>query len=107
MAKSFNTNQKGLKEIFLQNNLSFSEFVENYKIELYWNTLIFKLYRNQININIIDVDNEVEKIKKNNNEEDLKKIRENILNKKKEEKLKLFSRSHFANLENTTVIDFK
>ena len=34
-------------------------------------------------------------------------IRNSILNKKKEEKLSLFSRSHFSNLENSIVIEFK
>jgi hypothetical protein len=37
----------------------------------------------------------------------LKKIKEAILNKKKMEKLNLFSRSHFSNLENTVTVDFK
>ena len=30
-----------------------------------------------------------------------------ILNKKREEKLSLFSRSHFSNLENTVTVKFK
>ena len=64
-------------------------------------------FKNQTNVNIIEVDNEVEKIKKNQSDEDLKKIKLNILNKKKGEKLDLFSRSHFSNLENTVVIDFQ
>ena len=44
--------------------------------------------------------------KENKSEEELKKIKENILNKKKEEKLELFSRSHFSNLENSITIKF-
>ena len=36
----------------------------------------------------------------------LKKFNENILNQKKEEKLNLFSRSHFSNIENTIQIMF-
>ena len=37
---------------------------------------------------------------------DEEKLKENIINQKKEEKLNLFSRSHFSNLENKVVINF-
>ena len=106
IAKKFNTNQNGLKKIFIQNNINFQSFEENYKVELLWNTLIFQLYRNQTNVNIVDVENEVEKIKEGKSEEELKKIRANILNIKKQEKLNLFSRSHFSKLESTIPITF-
>ena len=54
----------------------------------------------------MDVDREVEKRKKNKNVDELKIIKQNLLNKKKEEKFNLFSRSHFSNLENTVTIKF-
>ena len=107
VAKKHNTDQKSLQKIFKNNNIDYESFVDNRRVELLWNTLIFELYKNQTNINIVDVDNEVEKIKKNKSEEELKKIKINILNKKKEEKFELFSRSHFSNLENTTTISFQ
>jgi len=204
VAKNFNTNTKGLKEIFIKYGVNYDSFVEKYEIELLWNTLIFNIYKNQININVIEVKNEVEKIlnteeveynlseieiqnsedvkdklnsilelikkegfetvarkfsiapsakkggligwisnevlskkyleqlkkinineistpiinintvslfkindiKKNKNEIELEKIKQKILLQKKEEKLNLFSRSHFSNLENTVVINF-
>jgi len=106
IAKNLGTND--LKKKFTQNNINYATFVENYKIELLWNTLIYQLYKNQINVNIIEVENEVKKkIKQNETSEELKKIKEVILNKKKREKLNLFSRSHFSNLENTVTVDFK
>ena len=71
-----------------------------------WNTLIFKIYSNQTNINIVEVDNEIKKIKENKNDEELKVIREEILDKKKIDKLNLFSRSHFSNLENNVILKF-
>ncbi|MDC0450139.1 hypothetical protein OAL70_04615 [Pelagibacteraceae bacterium] len=107
IAKNFNTNKNGLKEIFKKNNIDYKVFLQNYETELLWNTLIFEIYRNQTNINIVDVDNEIQKISENKNDEELKEIRNSILNKKKEEKLSLFSRSHFSNLENSIVIEFK
>ena len=204
VAKNFNTNTKGLKEIFIKYGVNYDSFVEKYEIELLWNTLIFNIYKNQININIIEVENEVQKmlsvetveynlseikipnsdnnkdklnsilelikkdgfesvarkysiatsakkggligwtsstvlskkyleqikkinineisspiinensisllkineIKKIKNQVEQDKIKEKILLQKKEEKLNLFSRSHFSNLENTVVINF-
>ena len=107
VAKEFDTNQSGLEEIFKKNNVSYSKFVERYKIELSWNTLIFQIYKNQINPNIMEIDNEIKKIKENKNDEELKKIRIEITNKKKNEQLNLFSRSHYSNLENSVYINFK
>ena len=107
IAKNLNTNVSELKKIFKQNNIDYQTFVKRHETELLWNTLIFKLYRNQTNVNIIDVDNEVKKIKKIKSADEIKKIKENILNQKKQEKLNLFSRSHLSNLENTIVVDFQ
>ena len=197
------TNKDGLKDLFLSRGLSYEIFVERYKNELLWNTLIFKIYKNQININPVEVENEVnlrlikneeqieyelseividnssqllsqikEGIKKNGfsatakkfsisetassggkigfvNENslskeyldeirnlkkgqitnpiknvsslvfikiddikikrgkvDIQEIKEKILERKKKQKLNLFSRSHFSNIENTILIKF-
>jgi len=107
VAKNLNTNIIGLKKIFNQTGINYEYFVENHRVELLWNTLIFKIYRDQINVNIIDVENEIEKIRVNNNNVDLEKVKKDILDQKKGEKLNLFSRSHFSNLERTTVINFQ
>ena len=107
VAKDLNTNISGLKKIFNQTGINYEYFVENHRVELLWNTLIFKIYRDQINVNIIDVENEIEKIRVNNNNVDLEKAKKDILDQKKGEKLNLFSRSHFSNLERTTVINFQ
>ena len=107
VAKNLNINQSELKEIFKQSNVDYKTFVEKYEIELLWNTLIFKIYRNQININIVDVDTEIKNFKESKSEEEFKEFKKNILNKKREEKLNLFSRSHFSNLENSVAINFQ
>ena len=204
IAKIFNTNINGLKKIFFNSGISYDLFVEKHETELLWNTLIYNIYKNQINVNIIEVENEVEKmlsvetveynlseikipnsdnnkdklnsilelikkdgfesvarkysiatsakkggligwtsstvlskkyleqikkinineisspiinensisllkineIKKIKNQVEQDKIKEKILLQKKEEKLNLFSRSHFSNLENTIPINF-
>ena len=73
--KNFNTNSEGLKNIFKQNGISYETFVKNHETELLWNTLIFKIYNKQININIVEVDREIEKITRNQNEDELKKLK--------------------------------
>ena len=107
VAKKLNTDQNGLKEIFKQKNIDYQIFIKKYEIELLWNTLIYKLYRSQTNINLVEVDNEVKKFRENKSAEEIKKLKEDILNVKREKKLNLFSRSHFSSLENTVVIDFQ
>ena len=106
-AKNLNTNKSGLKKIFKQSDISYAIFEENYKTELLWNTLIFQLFKDQLNINIVEVDNEVEEVKADKSEEELKKIKETILARRKEDKLRLFSRSHFTNIENSITVKFQ
>lgn len=58
--KQLNTNSESdLKNIFLKNNISYEIFIDKYKTELIWNTLIFLIYKNQIDINVIEVENEL------------------------------------------------
>ena len=59
IAKKFNTNIKGLKKIFKESNINYKTFEKNYETELLWNSFIFSIYKNQININIVEVANEV------------------------------------------------
>ena len=59
IAKKFNTNIKGLKKIFKESNINYETFEKNYETELLWNSFIFSIYKNQININIVEVANEV------------------------------------------------
>ena len=103
----FETNSSGLKKMFETNNINYDIFVYNYETELLWNTLIFRIYSNQTNVNILEVENELEKIKKDKADLDPEEIKKQIINAKKQEKLNLFSRSHFSNLENSTNIEFK
>ena len=103
----FETNSSGLKKLFETNNINYDTFIYNYETELLWNTLIFRIYSNQTNVNIVEVENELEKIKKDKVDLDPEEIKKQIINAKKQEKLNLFSRSHFSNLENSTNIEFK
>ena len=57
-------------KIFLkQKNLNFEDLIKNFETDLKWNTAIFKLYKNKISLNTIEIENkintEVEKLKEN------------------------------------------
>ncbi len=208
ISKVFQTDRTGLKKIFSSNKIDYQTFLEKTKIELKWKALIYSIYKNQININTIEVENdimdrlktkkknieyelsEIEIPKNKNNEKylkevyssiklngfneaakiysisssaskggqigffkeeilsklylqelkkistgqftspikneetivilkidsvksiennnlDLEKIKEEVIARKKEEKLTLFSKSHFANIQNATLIKFQ
>jgi len=107
VAANMNTNISGLKKIFNENGIDYNILVEQHKTELLWNSLIFEIYKNQININMVEIANEIEVIKGNTNNKQLKDLKKEIVNRKKNDKLNLFSRSHFSNLENTVSIDFQ
>ena len=63
-AERLGTNKSGLKEIFNKKGISYERFVDKYITELLWNTLIFQIYKNQITVNTIEIQNEVnEKLK--------------------------------------------
>ena len=64
LAERLGTNKSGLKEIFNKKGISYERFVDKYITELLWNTLIFQIYKNQITVNTIEIQNEVnEKLK--------------------------------------------
>ena len=65
IAEQANTDIQTLKIKFAQNGIDFSNVVENIKIELLWNSLIFNLYKNRLNINLSEVDEQLENLNKN------------------------------------------
>jgi len=208
VSKNLDTNKSNLQNYFKQNKISYKKFIKKIQTELMWNSLMYKIYRNQLTINPVEVENEIKQIisKKNNiteynlseieipitkdiqkiinqvydtlNKEgfknavkkysvstssinngkigwisentlsknylnelkiikkggvtkpikivdsvvileiddikttanvnvNLNQIKDRIITQKKEEKLKLFSRSHFSNLENSILIEFQ
>ena len=45
-----------LKNICVSNELDFTKIEEQVKIELYWNSLIFEIYKNNLNINQTEIE---------------------------------------------------
>ncbi len=65
VAERLGTSKSGLREMFKKNGISYDLFVDKYVTELLWNTLIFQIYKNQISLNTVEIENEVnERIKK-------------------------------------------
>ena len=65
VSNKLNTDISGLKKIFANNNLNYDFFIEKNKTELIWKTLIYYTYKNQIDINTIEVENEIKDTVKN------------------------------------------
>jgi len=67
IANNININVENLKKICETNDLDFKVIEDRIKTDLMWNSLIFAIYRNQININLDEID---EQLKLNINKED-------------------------------------
>ena len=112
IAKNLQIRQSDIKEIMKNYQIDYNKFIESAEIDLMWNSLIFQIYKNQLTLNPIEIENEINFTMENlkNNEKtqlSIEKIKNNIISKKKNEKLQLFSNSHFSDLKNSTLIEFK
>ena len=96
-SSNINTDKEGLKELMKKNNLKFEEIIKRYEIDLKWNSLIFEIYKNKVNLNMSEIENkiknELEKnkankivliseieilLQENNNKNSIKKVMDNI-----------------------------
>ena len=64
------------------------------------------IYKNQLKINPLEVESEItsnlKSISQKNDKEEIEKLKNKIIARKKNEKLQLFSNSHFSDLKNNT-----
>ena len=67
LANNIDMDLETLKNIFASNELDFSILIDQIKNELYWNSLIFQLYKNRININQEEIDEKLKLIQNNIN----------------------------------------
>jgi len=58
-----NTDTETLKKRFENNGIDFSEIIENIKTELLWNSLIYALYNDRLNVDQKEIEEQLEKIK--------------------------------------------
>lgn len=69
-----NISKKEFVNLFKQYGVNYSKFIDNIKIEFLWNSLIVKLYKKQIIINPVEIDNEIEKIINNQDKQIMYKL---------------------------------
>ena len=62
MADQAEVDLENLKIKFYQNGLNFSNVIENIKTELLWNSLIFRLYKDRLVINLDEVNEQLEEL---------------------------------------------
>jgi hypothetical protein len=102
--------KNGLKELLKKNNLSFDSLIKRFEIDLKWNSMIFQIYKNKISLNTVEIENkinlELENLEDKNDEKKIEIIKQNIVSQEKDKKLKMFSNSHYSNLERTIQIKF-
>ena len=110
-ANNLGVDKDGLKDILESNSLSYKKLIEKFQIDLKWNSMIFEIYKNKISINTVEVENRLkQELKKleidENNEEKIEEIKKNIVNQEKNKKLRMFSNSHYSNLERLIQVKF-
>jgi len=73
LANQSNIELDTLKNIFAANGLDFSAIIEQVRVELLWNSLIFQIYKDRLSINISEIDEQLKLI------QDKKEIEEFLL----------------------------
>ena len=61
VATNLNVEEGTLKKLFILNQVNYENFVESYKTELLWNTLIYKIYNTKLSLNPIEIENIIKK----------------------------------------------
>tara|TARA_B100000945_G_scaffold321016_1_gene333367 strand:+ start:2344 stop:3264 length:921 start_codon:yes stop_codon:yes gene_type:complete len=59
IAKNLGLNKDSLIVFLKQKNLKYEDVIKNFEIDLKWNTAIFKLYKNKISLNTIEIENKI------------------------------------------------
>ena len=72
--------------------------------------MIFQMYKNKISLNTIEIENKIDAFiassKNVKKQDDIKIIKDKIVNEEKEKKLIMFSNLHYSNLERSVQIKF-
>jgi peptidyl-prolyl cis-trans isomerase SurA len=60
ISKNLKVEKSQLKFLFSSKGIDYSIFIDRYKNLLKWNKLIFDIYKNQISLNTVEIENEIE-----------------------------------------------
>ena len=109
-SKKLGLDKTGLKNLLAGHNLSYDGLINKFKVDLKWNYMIFQMYKNKISLNTIEIENKMNAFiassKNINKQDDIKSIKDKIVNEEKEKKLIMFSNLHYSNLERSVQIKF-
>ena len=110
-ARNLGLDKSGLQELLERNNLSYKNLEEKFVIDLKWNTMIFEIYKNRISLNTVEIENKLNAQLKNLEDKDrveekIEALKKKIVNDEKNKKLRMFSNSHYSNLERVIQIKF-
>ena len=109
-SKKLGLDKTGLKNLLAGHNLSYDSLINRFKVDLKWNYMIFQMYKNKISLNTIEIENKMNAFiassKNVNKQDDIKSIKDKIVNEEKEKKLIMFSNLHYSNLERSVQIKF-
>ena len=110
-ARNLGLDKSGLQELLERNNLSYKNLEEKFVIDLKWNTMIFEIYKNRISLNTVEIENKLNAQLKNLEDKDrveekIEALKKEIVNDEKNKKLRMFSNSHYSNLERVIQIKF-
>tara|TARA_B100000579_G_C22845180_1_gene863919 strand:- start:1536 stop:2468 length:933 start_codon:yes stop_codon:yes gene_type:complete len=59
IARNLGLDKEGLKIFLRDNSLDYDDVIKNFEIDLKWNTAIFKLYKNKITLNTIEIEDKI------------------------------------------------
>ena len=59
--KGINLNEDQLINLLNRNGIGFQQFKDRFKVNLLWNSLIFQIYKNQIEINPLELENNIKR----------------------------------------------
>ena len=76
IASKYNTNKEGLRNIFNNNQIDFENYTHGIRVDFAWNNLIFSKYKEKVNLNKKEVEDELNKIIKNKKEVEEYKLSE-------------------------------
>ena len=109
-SKKLGLDKTGLKNLLAGHNLSYDGLINRFMVDLKWNYMIFQMYKNKISLNTIEIENKMNAFiassKNVNKQDDIKSIKDKIVNEEKEKKLIMFSNLHYSNLERSIQIKF-
>ena len=109
-SKKLGLDKTGLENLLISHNLSYDSLINRFKVDLKWNYMIFQMYKNKISLNTIEIENKINAVIANsknvNKQDDIKSLKDKIVNEEKEKKLIMFSNLHYSNLERSVQIKF-